>query len=76
MFDRLIDERSARVSPIISNRLGLSPQFYCRVTSLRPTYYDEDLGFALLGEDHARVMPWGQAVAYVQAPEGTILGFV
>ena len=23
-----------------------------------------------------RVMPWGQTVAYVQAPEGTILGFV
>ena len=106
-------------------------EFYCRVTGLRPTYYDEDLGFALLGEDQAvaiashdagmlmladgysharsnrvrgmelafwtrdvttafqvaveagataltppRVMPWGQTVAYVQAPEGTILGFV
>jgi catechol 2,3-dioxygenase-like lactoylglutathione lyase family enzyme len=23
-----------------------------------------------------RVMPWGQTVAYVEAPEGTILGFV
>lgn len=23
-----------------------------------------------------RVMPWGQTVAYAQAPEGTILGFV
>jgi len=23
-----------------------------------------------------RVMPWGQTVAYVQAPEGTVLGFV
>lgn len=23
-----------------------------------------------------RVMPWGQTVAYVRAPEGTILGFV
>ena len=23
-----------------------------------------------------RVMPWGQTVAYVQAPEGTIVGFV
>jgi len=105
--------------------------FYCRVTGLEPTYYDKDLGFALLGEDQAvaiashdagvlmladgygaartdqvhgielafwthdvaavfqvaveagattltppRVMPWGQTVAYVQAPEGTILGFV
>jgi uncharacterized glyoxalase superfamily protein PhnB len=101
------------------------------VTGLEPTYYDADLGFALLGEDQAvaiashdagmlmlangyghacsnrvrgtelafwtrdvgatfqvavdagataltppRVMPWGQTVAYVQAPEGTILGFV
>ena len=105
--------------------------FYRRVTGLEPTYYDTDLGFALLGEDQAvaiasheagmlmlaegyghvrsdqvrgtelafwtndvaaafqvaveagataltppRVMPWGQTVAYVQAPEGTILGFV
>jgi lactoylglutathione lyase len=105
--------------------------FYRRVTHLEPTYYDVDLGFALLGEDQAlaiasheagmlmlgdgyvharsnrvsgtelafwtrdvaaafqvaveagataltqpRVMPWGQTVAYVQAPEGTILGFV
>ena len=105
--------------------------FYRRVTGLEPTYYDEALGFALLGEDQAvaigshvagmlmladgygharsnrvhgteiafwtrdvaaafqlaveagataltlpRVMPWGQTVAYVQAPEGTILGFV
>lgn len=105
--------------------------FYRRVTGLEPTYYDPDLGFALLGEDQAvaiashdtgmlmladgygharsnrvcgtelafwtcdvsaafqvavdagavaltppRVMPWGQTVAYVQAPEGTILGFV
>ena len=105
--------------------------FYHCVTGLEPTYYDADLGFALLGEDQAvavashvagmlmladgygqarsnqvrgielafwtrdvaaafqlaveagataltppRVMPWGQTVAYVQAPEGTILGFV
>jgi lactoylglutathione lyase len=104
--------------------------FYRQVTRLEPTYYDKDLGFALLGEDQAvaiashdagmlmladgyvqvhsnrvrgtelafwsdvvaafqgaveagataltppRVMPWGQTVAYVQAPEGTILGFV
>lgn len=25
--------------------------FYRRVTGLEPTYYDADLGFALLGED-------------------------
>ena len=105
--------------------------FYRRVTGLEPTYYDTDLGFALLGEDQvvaiasheagmlmladgysqarsnqvrgtelafwtrdvaaafqvaveagataltpSRVMPWGQTVGYVQAPEGTILGFV
>ena len=105
--------------------------FYRRVTGLDLTYYDVDLGFALLGDDQAvaiasheagmlmladgygharsnrvrgielafwtrdvvaafqsaveagataltppRVMPWGQTVAYVQAPEGTILGFV
>ena len=105
--------------------------FYSRVTGLEPTYYDADLGFAMLGEDQAvsiashaagillledgyihvrsdrvrgtelafwtrdvaaafqlameagataltppRVMPWGQTVAYVQAPEGTIVGFI
>ena len=105
--------------------------FYSRVTGLEATYYDADLGFAMLGEDQAvaiasheagmllladgygharsdrvrgtelafwtrdvaaafqlaveagataltppRVMPWGQTVAYVQAPEGTIVGFV
>ncbi len=27
--------------------------FYCRVTGLEPTYYDADLGFALIGEDQA-----------------------
>lgn len=106
-------------------------EFYRRVTGLEPTYYDEEIGFAQLGEDQAvaiasheagmlmiadgyiqarservrgtelafwtsdvaaafqvaveagaialtppRVMPWGQTVAYVQAPEGTVLGFV
>jgi lactoylglutathione lyase len=105
--------------------------FYRRVTGLEPTYYNADLGFAMLGEDQAvaiasheagmlmlangygqarsnrvrgtelafwtrdvaaafrvaveagataltppRVMPWGQTVAYVEAPEGTIVGFV
>ena len=105
--------------------------FYERVTGLAPSYYDKELGFALLGADQAvaiashaagalmletgyerargarvsgaeiafwaedvavafddavragavpltppRVMPWGQTVAYVEAPEGTILGFV
>ena len=105
--------------------------FYRSVTGLEPTYYDADLGFAMLGEDQAvaiasheagilmlengysqarsnrvrgielafwtrdveaafrvaveagataltppRVMPWGQTVAYVEAPEGTIVGFI
>jgi predicted enzyme related to lactoylglutathione lyase len=106
-------------------------EFYGRAVGLVPSYYDRELGFALLGADQAvaiashaagtlmlgdgyelvrgervrgaelafwsadvgatyeaamaagataltppRVMPWGQTVAYVQAPEGTILGFV
>ena len=58
--------------------------FYRRATGLEPSYYDEKLGFAILGSDQAvaialtppRTMPWGQTVAYVRAPEGTILGFV
>ena len=105
--------------------------FYERATGLAPSYFDRELGFALLGAEqtlaiasHAagvlmleggyerargervrgaeiafwaddvaaafdaavragaaaltppRLMPWGQTVAYVEAPEGTILGFV
>ena len=105
--------------------------FYERATGLAPSYYDRELGFALLGPEQAvavashaagalmldagytraehgrvrgaelafwaddvpaafaravaagavaltppRVMPWGQTVAYVEAPEGTILGFL
>jgi lactoylglutathione lyase len=105
--------------------------FYVAATGLEAAYYDNELGFALLGEDQAvaiashaagalmladgyeaaksdrvrgaelafwtqdvpaaferavaagarpltapRRMPWGQTVAYVQAPEGTILGFL
>lgn len=105
--------------------------FYERATGLTASYYDRELGFALLGAEQAvaiashaagalmleagyesvrggrvrgaelafwaedvaaafeaaeragarpltppRVMPWGQTVAYVEAPEGTILGFV
>lgn len=103
--------------------------FYERATGLAPSYYDRELGFALLGPEQAvavashaagalmleagyaaaqhgrvrgtelafwaddvaaafdaavgagavaltppRVMPWGQTVAYVEAPEGTIVG--
>ncbi|HVG46160.1 MAG TPA: VOC family protein [Longimicrobium sp.] len=105
--------------------------FYERATGLTPSYFDGELGFALLGPDQAvavashaagalmleagyaaaqhgrvrgtelafwaddvaaafnaavdagavaltppRVMPWGQTVAYVEAPEGTIVGFL
>jgi lactoylglutathione lyase len=116
---------------VYTDDVSTTVAFYRRVTGLEPTYYDVDLGFALLGEDRAvaiashkagmlmladgygqgrsdrvrgtelafwtrdvaaafqvaveagatvltppRLMPWGQTVAYVQAPEGTILGFV
>lgn len=105
--------------------------FYERATGLTPTFYDRELGFAMLGPEPAvaiashaagklmmeagyapvqsdrvrgtelgfwaedvpaafetavragataltspRKMPWGQTVAYVEAPEGTILGFL
>ena len=105
--------------------------FYERAAGLTASYYDRELGFALLGAEQAvaiashaagalmleagyapvrsgrvrgaelafwaedvpaafgaavragataltppRLMPWGQTVAYVEAPEGTILGFV
>jgi predicted enzyme related to lactoylglutathione lyase len=106
-------------------------EFYRRAMALEPSYYDAELGFALLGprqsiavcshaagrlmmedgyqeavahevartelafwaEDVAsaceraaeagaailappRRMPWGQCVAYVRAPEGTIIAFL
>ena len=116
---------------VYADDVAATVAFYERVTGLAPSYYDEDLGFAVLGTDQAvaiashaagalmleagyerargarvrgteiafwaedvavafdaairagavaltppRVMPWGQTVAYVEAPEGTILGFI
>lgn len=116
---------------IYTNDAAGTVAFYERALGLRPTYYDRQLGFALLGREQSvaiasheagalmlgtayapaqhgrvcgtelafwtddvtaafdsaiaagaasltppRVMPWGQTVAYVEAPEGTILGFV
>lgn len=116
---------------VYADDVAATVAFYERVTGLTPSYYDAELGFAVLGTDQAvaiashaagtlmleagyerargtrvrgaeiafwtedvavafdsavragavaltppRVMPWGQTVAYVEAPEGTILGFV
>jgi lactoylglutathione lyase len=116
---------------IYTDDVAATVAFYERATGLAPSYYDRELGFALLGAEQAvavashaagtlmlesgyapaqhgrvrgaelafwaadvarafdtavragataltppRVMPWGQTVAYVEAPEGTILGFV
>ena len=116
---------------IYAEDVAATVAFYERATGLAPSYFDRELGFALLGPEqevaiashaagvlmleagyaavrsarvrgtelafwtpdvHAafeaavragataltppRVMPWGQTVAYVEAPEGTILGFV
>jgi lactoylglutathione lyase len=112
---------------VYTNDVESTVAFYASATGLVPTYYDRELGFAMLGEEqavsvashaagalmleagyapaaHARVrgtelafwtedvaaafrravdagatplapprtMPWGQTVAYVEAPEGTI----
>jgi catechol 2,3-dioxygenase-like lactoylglutathione lyase family enzyme len=135
----LLGEREANMASalqfgtvvIYADDVAAAVEFYVRVTGLAPSYYDQALGFALLGAErslavasHAagelmlaagydrvrgervrgaeiafwaedvaaafegavragatpltppRVMPWGQSVAYVEAPEGTILGFV
>ena len=116
---------------VYADDVAATVAFYERVTGLTTSYYDEELGFAVLGVDQAvaiashaagalmleagyerargarvrgteialwaedvavafdtavragavaltppRVMPWGQTVAYVEAPEGTILGFI
>lgn len=116
---------------VYTSDVAASVAFYERATGLAPSYYDCELGFALLGPEQAvavashaagtlmleagyapathgrvrgaelafwsddvagafeaavaagavaltppRVMPWGQTVAYVEAPEGTILGFL
>jgi predicted enzyme related to lactoylglutathione lyase len=116
---------------VYADDVAATVAFYERVTGLAPSYYDEELGFAVLGADQAvaiashaagalmleagyerargarvrgteiafwaedvavafdtavragavaltppRVMPWGQIVAYVEAPEGTIVGFI
>ncbi len=116
---------------VYTDDVDASVAFYERATGLAASFYDRDLGFALLGAaqrgaiaSHAagalmlqagyepvrsarvrgtelafwaddvaaafeaavragatplsppREMPWGQTVAYVEAPEGTILGFL
>lgn len=116
---------------VYTDDVARSVDFYVRVTGLEPSYYDRELGFAMLGAEqtvaiasHAagelmlaagyhgvrsdevrgteiafwapdvaaafasaidagatvltapRDMPWGQTVAYVQAPEGTVVGFI
>lgn len=116
---------------VYTDDVARSVDFYVKATGLEPSYYDRDLGFAMLGADqtvaiasHAagelmladgyddvrsngvrgteiafwapdvavafsraleagasaltppRDMPWGQTVAYVQAPEGTVIGFI
>jgi len=116
---------------VYTGDIAATVAFYERATGLAPSYYDRELGFALLGPEQAvavashaagalmleagyasaehgrvrgaelafwtddvpaaferavaagaapltppRVMPWGQTVAYVEAPEGTILGFL
>ncbi len=116
---------------IYTDRVPETVAFYVRITGLEPSYFDTELGFAVLGAEqsvaiasHAagtlmltdayrtvqgthvqgaelafwtrdvsaafakaidagatplaapRLMPWGQTVAYVHAPEGTIIGFL
>jgi lactoylglutathione lyase len=116
---------------IYTDRVAETVAFYVRITGLETSYFDTELGFALLGADQAvaiashaagemmlaegyakvrrshvrsvelafwspdvsasfhnaidagatpltapRVMPWGQTVAYVQAPDGAIIGFL
>lgn len=116
---------------VYADDVAATVEFYRRATGLEPSYYDAELGFAMLGDDQAvaiashdagvlmlaggyapvrsdrvrgtelafwtrdvaaaferavgagataltppREMPWGQTVAYVQAPEGTIVGFI
>jgi hypothetical protein len=53
---------------IYTDDVAAAVTFHERATGLTASYYDRELGFALLGAGHA--------VAYVEAPEGAILGFV
>ncbi|WP_216900631.1 hypothetical protein [Synechococcus sp. CCY 9618] len=77
---------------IYTDDVAATLAFYVQITGIEPTLHDREPGFALLGADqsvaiasHAagataltppRLMPWGQTVAYVQAPEGTIIGLL
>jgi lactoylglutathione lyase len=125
------EQLSFATAVIYTDRVPETVAFYVRVTRLELSYFDEALGFALLGSAQAiaiashaagelmladgyrtvesdqvrgaelafwtrdvaaafanavdagaraltepRLMPWGQTVAYVQAPEGTIIGFL
>jgi catechol 2,3-dioxygenase-like lactoylglutathione lyase family enzyme len=41
-----------------------------------PAAFQRALGAGAVALTPPRLMPWGQTVAYVEAPEGTIVGFV
>lgn len=63
---------------------GYVPAQHGRVRGTELAFWAEDVPAAFEAAVHAgataltppRVMPWGQTVAYVEAPEGTILGFL
>jgi lactoylglutathione lyase len=63
---------------------GYAPVRSGRVRGAELAFWAEDVAGAFEAAVRAgatpltppRVMPWGQTVAYVEAPEGTIIGFV
>ena len=63
---------------------GYAPTQHGRVRAVELAFWADDVPAAFDAAVAAgavaltppRVMPWGQTVAYVEAPEGTILGFI
>ena len=63
---------------------GAYNQFGKRVSAVEVAFFTTEVGAAFdravaagaVALTTPRKMPWGQTVAYVQSPEGTILGFV
>lgn len=87
-FAQLGAEQSVAVASHAAGELmlgaGYEPVRGGRVRGAELAFWADDVPAAFEAALHAgakvltppRVMPWGQTVAYVEAPEGTILGFV
>jgi predicted enzyme related to lactoylglutathione lyase len=87
-FAQLGPEQSVSLASHAAGALMLeaayAPAQHARVRAVELAFWADDVPAAFntavaagaVALTPPRVMPWGQTVAYVEAPEGTILGFI